>query len=185
MAACRLSPNVIQRHIYRLQTHWQRSLGVLSGNSQKISTPGSIHSADDCSIHSTIIPHQCCILLHSSQPISEFPARWNTPIQRALQLQASRWGGLVNFSWYGLPPAATDPLGGGGVRAKNQPATAFTAAGGRLDIPDITLENIDQVEQKLKEHLNGPLSKETGDESIYMCVRMVLGIVVAELGEVY
>jgi hypothetical protein len=114
------------------------------------------------SIHSTIIPHQCYILLHSSQPISEFPTKWNTPVQLALQIRASSWGGLVNFAWYG-------PLPDGG-RAKKQPATVFKVTGGRLEIPDITLENMDQVEAKLKDHLNGPLSKETSDEiHLYVC----------------
>ena len=119
-------------------------------------------SAGEEPIHSTIIPHQCYILLHSPKPISEFPAKWNIPVQRALQLRASRWGGLVNFAWYG-----DDDVG---VRTKKQPATAFTAAGGRLEIPDVTLENMDQVEQKLKDHLNGPLSKDTSDEiHLYVC----------------
>jgi len=53
---------------------------------------------------------------------------------------------------------------------KKQPATAFTTAGGRLEIPNITLENMDQVEQDLKDHLNGPLSKKTSDEiHLYVC----------------
>jgi len=144
---------------------------VPSGNSQEISKP-SIDDFSEGPIHSTINPHQCYILLHSPQPISEFPAKWNTPIQRALQLRASRWGGLVNFSWYGPSPVAANVPddGGDGVRAKKQPATAFTAACGRLEIPDITLENMDQVEQKIKDHLNGPLSKETSDEiHLYVC----------------
>lgn len=160
---CSLALNPIKRlsQISLLQT--RRNLVVPSGNSP------SIGLADDSSqgpIHSTILPHQCYILLHSSQPISEFPAKWTTPIQRELQLRASRWGGLVNFSWYDPTPGDDDDQG----RVKKQPATAFTTAGGRLEIPDISLENMDQVEQELKDHLNGPLSKETSDEiHLYVC----------------
>lgn len=136
------------------------------GNFKPLVITSSVGDSSEGPIHSTVTPHQCYILLHSSQPISEFPAKWNTPVQRALQLRASRWGGLVNFASYGLPPDDLDD----GSRAKKQPATVFTAAGGRLEIPDITLENMDQVEEKLKVHLNGPLSKETGDEiHLYVC----------------
>lgn len=164
--------------MYRLQNHirrpWLSLLQVRRNlvvwNSLKNSRPpiSSAKAPPELEpIHSTIIPHQCYILLHSPQPISEFPAKWNTPVQRALQLRVSRWGGLVNFAWYGL--TLDDDVGDGG-RAKKQPATVFTAAGGRLEIPDITLENMDQVEEKLKGHLNGPLSKETSDEiHLYVC----------------
>ncbi|KAF8799809.1 hypothetical protein BYT27DRAFT_7119436 [Phlegmacium glaucopus] len=173
MAAYRLQNHIRRSQVSLLQT--RRNLVVSSENLQEIFKP-SIDSADDSlegPIHSTIIPHKCYILLHSSRPISEFPARWNTTIQRTLQLRASRWGGLVNFSWYGPPSVAANALDDGGedaVQAKKQPATAFTAAGGRLEIPDITLENMDQVEQKIKDHLNGPLSKDTSDEiHLYVC----------------
>lgn len=74
----------------------------------------------------------------------------------------------MNFAWYGLSPAGDGD--DTSVRTKKQPATAFTVAGGRLEIPDVTLENMDQVEQKLKDHLNGPLSKDTSDEiHLYVC----------------
>lgn len=158
---------------YASLLHPRRSLVVQGISSQEMSDPfvGSVENdLDGPTIHSTIIPHQCYILLHSFQPISEFPAKWKTPIQQALQLRASRWGGLVNFASYGPPPAATYTSGDEGSQAKKQPATVFTAAGGRLEIPDITLDNIDQVEQTLKDHLQGPLSKETGDEiHLYVC----------------
>ncbi|KAF8154302.1 Sucrase/ferredoxin-like-domain-containing protein [Crassisporium funariophilum] len=120
----------------------------------------------DDPLHGTITPHQCYILLHSSRPISEFVSKHTTPVQRALQLRATQWGGLVNFTWYGqTPPKEAD--GRGKVK---QPATAFTVAGGRLEIPDISLENMDDVEQQLKAHIEGPIEKMTSEEiHIYVC----------------
>jgi hypothetical protein len=160
MISCRLQNHILQSQISLLQT--RRSLVVPTANSAEVFRPLGLA---DSPIHSTVIPHQCYILLHSSQPISEFPARWHTPVQRELQFRAFRWGGLVNFAWYGSPPDDDD-----GGRKKKQSATVFTVAGGRLEIPDITLENLDQVEEKLKDHLNGPLSKETSDEiHLYVC----------------
>jgi len=108
-----------------------------------------------------IANHDCYILLHSSQSPSSFPKVYSTPLSIELQRRASKWGGLVNFSWFGeelVPPPNT------------QPATVFSHLGGRLEIPDVSLENLDWVERTIQCHLRGPLTNRTAqDVHVYVC----------------
>ena len=108
-----------------------------------------------------IAHHDCYILLHSSQSPALFPKVFNTPLSIELQRRASKWGGLVNFSWFGeesVPPPNT------------QPATVFSHLGGRLEIPDVSLENLDWVERTIQSHLRGPLADLTAqDVHVYVC----------------
>ncbi|KAG6856150.1 hypothetical protein H0H87_007055 [Tephrocybe sp. NHM501043] len=110
-------------------------------------------------LYGTAPSHRSYIFLHAAEPPTSFPARLSTPLQRALQLKVMKWGGSVNFSWFG-PPKAT-----------RQALTAFSAIGGRLEIRDLTLENLDQVERILEKHATqGPLAKGTSDEiHLYVC----------------
>jgi Sucrase/ferredoxin-like len=101
-------------------------------------------------IAGTVPWHQCYILLHSSHPPSEFSARKSSSIQRELQLRASKWGGIVNFSWSEYQ-SVHNALHDGDPEAYS--ATAFSITNGRLDIPKITLSNLDQIEQELRDHI--------------------------------
>jgi hypothetical protein len=77
-------------------------------------------------------------------------------------LKVLKWGGIVNFSWHG-----PNDQGSGDSYTS---ATAFSIAGGRLDIPKISLENIDDVEESLRKHAEGPLVKSTTEEiRLYVC----------------
>lgn len=107
----------------------------------------------------TVAPHRCYIFIHASDPPASFPAKISTHVQRALQLKVMKWGGIVNFSW--MEP---------NKKGNRQAATAFSALGGRLDIPEITLENLDEVEENLQSHVSGPLERRTSDEiHLYVC----------------
>jgi hypothetical protein len=52
------------------------------------------------------------------------------------------------------------------------PATVFTPFGGRLDIPDVTLENLDDVEGQILKHLGADSSfaeHTVKDADVYVC----------------
>lgn len=108
-----------------------------------------------------IAHHVCYILLHSSQSPASFPKVFNTPLSIELQRRASKWGGLVNFSWFGEESV---PL------SNTQPATVFSHLGGKLEIPDVSLENLDGVEKTIQSHLSGSLTDlTTQDVHLYVC----------------
>ncbi|KAF9465998.1 Sucrase/ferredoxin-like-domain-containing protein [Collybia nuda] len=112
-------------------------------------------------LYGTVASHRSYIFLHASEPPSEFPARMSTAIQRALMLRTLKWGGIVNFSWHGPKSSSSDD---------STSATAFSTAGGRLEIPKISLDNVDEIEVKLRKHSEGPLVKSTDEEiQLYVC----------------
>ena len=49
-------------------------------------------------------------------------------------------------------------------------ATIFSASSGRLEIPHVSLENVDEVERAILDHVEGPRSELTSQEvHIYVC----------------
>jgi hypothetical protein len=75
----------------------------------------------------------------------------SSKVQRALQLKILRLGGLVNFSWSTEQPVLSNE--GDGTEA--YAATAFLASG-RLNIPSLSLSNMDDVVEMLKNHADTP-----------------------------
>ncbi|KAG6872239.1 hypothetical protein C0995_011661 [Termitomyces sp. Mi166 len=74
-----------------------------------------------------------------------------------------KWGGTTNFSWFG--PSNTTGNGNG------QALTAFSTMGGRFEVPDLNMENLDEVAEMLEQHATqGPLAPGTSDEiRLYVC----------------
>ncbi|KII85498.1 hypothetical protein PLICRDRAFT_116041 [Plicaturopsis crispa FD-325 SS-3] len=107
----------------------------------------------------TVASHQCYILLHTPQSPQEFPAKISTAVQRALQLRVGRWGAIVNLAWSPEQPVHQSD--------DTYYATAFSARG-RLELPSVSLDNIEDVESRLKEHLLGPPTA-TDDIHLYVC----------------
>jgi hypothetical protein len=120
----------------------------------------------------TVPRHQCYILLHSPQPPSEFPAKLTSDVYRELLVRARKWGGLVNFSWF--PDHSVRHTGG---RDENDPtvysATAFSSHG-KLELPEVMLTNMDEVEEKLRNHIAGdhhqPSGSLDGHDEVYVYV---------------
>ncbi|KAG6831013.1 hypothetical protein H0H92_013200 [Tricholoma furcatifolium] len=110
-------------------------------------------------IYGTGPSHTSYIFLHAAEPPTSFQSKHSTPLQRELQLKTLKWGGTVNFSWFGAP------------QTSGQWVTAFSTSGGRLEIPDLNMENLDEVAQMLEKHATaGPLAPETADEiHLYVC----------------
>ncbi len=138
---------------------------------------------DTDTLAGTVAFHNIYVLLHSRKPPSEHPSKVPSKLQRALQLQAIQWRGLVNFSY--LPEQAVHPA----QSATDVPewedehgeaygVTAFSRYRGRLDLPmRVSTENLDEVAATLQAHAsqtgpNGLSSHLTGAERevhIYIC----------------
>lgn len=118
----------------------------------------------------TIPTHNSYILLNTRIPPPSFPSRVPSKLQRTLQLHASRWGGLVNFAWTPPGPAASESNGPGVLQAEwdagfeggeRYSVLAFSAHGGALEISEITMQNLEDVAAKLKDHAS-PEATKTG-----------------------
>ena len=115
----------------------------------------------------TAPPHRFYIFLHTPYPPAEYAPRISSKVQRALQLRVLKLGGLVNFSW----SAQQHVLGDAGDVHETEAyaATAFSLSG-RLDIPSISLLNMDEVVEKLKNHADMlPVTQTSGDVHLYVC----------------
>ncbi|KAL0958939.1 hypothetical protein HGRIS_014254 [Hohenbuehelia grisea] len=115
----------------------------------------------------TVASHQAYILLHATMPPSEFPSKFSTRLQRNLQLKVMQWGGIVNFSWSPDQPTLLPD-----DKTEQCCATAFFTSGKRVDIPKLTLDNLDTVEQALKHHATASLGiqrRHDTDVYLYVC----------------
>jgi Sucrase/ferredoxin-like len=134
--------------------------------STTIPAPGSgAHLEFQRSLPGTAPSHRCHVFLHSSIPPAEFSERYTTPLQRDLLLRVRRLGGIVSLAWYAQSnnfPSHTRPGS----------TVAFSENGGRLDISEVTSENLDEVVQQLIDHMEGrstvqPVTREEID--VYVC----------------
>ncbi|TFK23814.1 hypothetical protein FA15DRAFT_593482 [Coprinopsis marcescibilis] len=130
-----------------------------TGAQQTIPEPGTeSHGQLQDSLPGTVQSHRCHVFLESPIRPTEFGERHTTPVQRALLLRFLRMGVIVTPAWHDS---------GSGER---QSAVAYSSLGGRLDISDVTLDNIDLVEQQLKDHIAGPLTQATSSQvDLYVC----------------
>ncbi|KIJ97236.1 hypothetical protein K443DRAFT_681712 [Laccaria amethystina LaAM-08-1] len=120
-------------------------------------------STEEKPLYGTVASHRSYIFLHSPIPPTKFSSRMTTPLQRALQLRASKWGGIVNFSWF---------EGGDRNADVSQEATAFSALGGRLELENLVLEDVDSVDAVLREHAAGlhpSRPHENTEIHLYVC----------------
>jgi len=103
---------------------------------------------------------RCYIFLNASDPPPKFPKVFQTPISRELVKRSMEWGcGFsVNFSWMEHFASA------------KQPATVYSHLGGRLDIPDVSLENMDGIEQQILNYIDSPPTMPTSrNVDLYVC----------------
>ncbi|KAJ3481404.1 hypothetical protein NLI96_g7680 [Meripilus lineatus] len=116
----------------------------------------SFSTPTSASLAGTVPFHDSYVLLHTRQPPSSYPGRVKSRLQRTLQLLATQWGGVVNFSWSPEQQALTQ-----GDAAKPEwengdeeayRATAFSAYNGTLDIPEVNMRNVEEVNALLSAH---------------------------------
>ncbi|KZP27415.1 hypothetical protein FIBSPDRAFT_730832 [Athelia psychrophila] len=121
-------------------------------------------AAEPQQITGTAPPHRFYVFLHTPQPPSEYDPKISSKMQRALLLNIVKLGGLVNFSWSAEQPALRSS-GDGEAYA----ATAFTPSG-RVDIPLLSMDTLDEVVQELKSRVDRPppsVPEET--THLYVC----------------
>ncbi|KAH6909796.1 Sucrase/ferredoxin-like-domain-containing protein [Coprinopsis sp. MPI-PUGE-AT-0042] len=126
--------------------------------------PGSdAHLELQKTLPGTAPSHRCHVFLNSPIPPAEFSERYTTPLQRELLLRVRRLGGIVSLAWYNqLDEYYTQPRPGSAV--------AFSELGGRLDIPSATEENLDEVVQQLKDHMEvGRATAPEEEIDVYVC----------------
>ena len=106
----------------------------------------------------TVHTHCSLILLNTRIPPPEFPSKVSSKLQRALQLQASRWGGIVNFAWtpsadsVSLPSTKPTAPEWETPNDERYSVTAFSTTNGTLELPEVGPHNLDDVVVKLREH---------------------------------
>ncbi|KAJ7705542.1 Sucrase/ferredoxin-like-domain-containing protein [Mycena rosella] len=110
-------------------------------------------------LYGTVASHRSYILLKAPSPPSSFPSRFSTPLRRTLQLHVTRWGGIVNFAWTG-PGASSDSTS----------VTAFSPLGGSIYFPNLSLSNVDDVAEALRQHATAPCNNDQTDSiHLYVC----------------
>lgn len=111
--------------------------------------------------------HLCYVLLKSPIPISAMESRHSTAIQRALQLEVTRWGAVVNWAWYpDEPPSST---------SADISVKAFFTSGEQLDIPVLSEANVKEVADSLRAAKDAaleaaPLSTSLKNRDVYLYV---------------
>ncbi|KAG2125654.1 Sucraseferredoxin-like protein [Suillus clintonianus] len=120
----------------------------------------------------TAPPHKCYIFLHTPQPPSEYPAKYATPVQRALLLRTAKWGGSVNFAWSEDQQSVRAPPPGEEDKQEYH-LTAFTHPRGKLEAR-VSMDNIEEVGEQLRVHaeLEGVSSTtfpDSDDVHLYIC----------------
>ena len=110
----------------------------------------------------TVPMHSSYVFLHSQDPPAMFPDNFSTALQRELQQRTSKLRTIVNFAWTGVSSVSN------GIKAA---ATAFSVSGGRLEIPEVSMENINKVEASIKAHIQrDSVTEETRQEiHFYVC----------------
>ncbi|KAI6008623.1 Sucrase/ferredoxin-like-domain-containing protein [Pisolithus marmoratus] len=124
----------------------------------------------------TVPPHKCYVFLHTPNQPSKYPAKFSTPVQRALLREIMFTGGSVNFCWsesgpsYPLRPEGEEEV-------QEYYLMAFSNARGKVEVPVVSMKNIAEVGSKLREHTESllPGSAEvpvSDDIHVYVCTHM-------------
>ncbi|KAI0777578.1 Sucrase/ferredoxin-like-domain-containing protein [Trametes elegans] len=156
--ACRRAPSRLIR-----DCHYTAVRQFMSSSPQT-STPSGDASGPS-SLAGTAPDHTAYILLHTRVPPAEYPPRSKSALWRAFTMKARQWGGVVNFAW---SPAlrvhgayaglGEDPQDKRDPRRETYAASVFSIAHryGRLEIPEISLANLDEIDDALRTLVLGP-----------------------------
>ncbi|KAH7890466.1 Sucrase/ferredoxin-like-domain-containing protein [Phlebopus sp. FC_14] len=131
----------------------------------------SLHTDLVPELPGTVPPHHAYIFLHTAHPPSQYPAKFTTKVHRRLLLNAMRWGGAVNFAWDGQGDSGAGDEAGG--EQETYSLTAFSSARGKLEIRNVSLENVDDVARRLEVHtqpqVTSSSSSSSDDIHLYVC----------------
>ncbi|KAK7691494.1 hypothetical protein QCA50_004893 [Cerrena zonata] len=125
----------------------------------------------------TVPYHEAAVFLHTRFSPLTYPKKVPSKLQRTLQLYATQWSGVVYQSWspeqrvhdqfVNSEKAEWDD-----ERGEVYAATAFSRFRGKLEVPEISLQNLDEVNELLKSHaspLNSHDSSINGPVHLYVC----------------
>jgi len=157
-------------NLFRLSLTLNSKSTLLQSNSRTFSN-AAVRMQDTTSIAGTAPPYRCYVFLHSSISPSAFPAKLTTPFQRALQAKALQWGGFVNWVSYLNERTGVDPTQ---YAEGPHSATAFTMFGERIEIPSLSMDNIDNVNEDLKRRVEArsTLASEPDETHLFVCTHM-------------
>lgn len=123
----------------------------------------------------TVPSHQCYVFLHTPNAPITYPARYSTPMQRALLGELVHTGGSVNFCWsehgpsYPLRPEGEEDM-------QEYYLTAFSSARGRVEVQNVSMKNVADVGRMLRDHslplASGGAVRESDDIHVYVCTHM-------------
>ncbi|KAH9849410.1 Sucrase/ferredoxin-like-domain-containing protein [Lenzites betulinus] len=119
---------------------------TLSDASSSPSSPSSPSPSAD-GLAGTAPYHTAYILLHTHARPSTYPARSRSPLWRALTLRARQWGAVVNLAW---APAHAGENEGEEAYTASVFARAPRWGRGRLEIPEVSLKNLEDVDAHLR-----------------------------------
>ena len=124
----------------------------------------------------TVPPHGCYVFLHMPNPPITYPARYTTPVQRALLGELVHTGGSVNFCWsengplYPLRPKGEEDM-------QEYYLTVFSSTRGKVEVPHVSMNNVGDVRRMLREHClplsSGEAAPVSEDIHVYVCTHMV------------
>lgn len=127
------------------------------------------------SILGTAPSHRSYLFIRSPVPPSEFRSKMRTPLSMALLSKLLPSGGLVNWFWLGKHGDSSDKIINFDDMSNINPvvysATAFSVAGGRIEIPELSVATLDRVSAQLEDLNRGPskVLSDSEDIDIYVC----------------
>jgi hypothetical protein len=163
--------HVLFRYSFSLQ-HCQILMKVAS--SQTLRKLSSLATKTDC-LAGTVPLHQTYILLHGRHSPRTFPSRITSPLLLALQRHARRWSALVNVAW--IPSNAVENISNPLEDLEDVDTynlLAFSRDRARLQIPSVTMNNLEDACTQLNDYMKGPPasmvnSNPDGLLSLYVC----------------
>lgn len=145
------------------QTAMQRLLSLLKPGAARIPNPPPE------SIAGTVKAHSSYIFLHAPSSPQSFPPRPTTDVHRHLDMRTRRWGGVVNFSWAENQHRVGSDWDSDS--SENWVATAWSMTKGWLEVPNVSMDNLDIIAQALQQHASADASGSQlkGPAHIYVC----------------
>ncbi|PCH38967.1 hypothetical protein WOLCODRAFT_110374 [Wolfiporia cocos MD-104 SS10] len=153
-------------HCTRPTHHWHLSRNVRAFTC----------TAPAAQLAGTVPHHSSYIVLHTHPPPASYPAKPRSPLLRALMLRARAWGGIANFAWAEtqcVHPGYAGIGEGDAWEREAYCATAFAPDGRVLEVPEVTMENLEEVGERLREHTLGGNASEassTNEHKIHLYV---------------
>lgn len=123
--------------------------------------------------------HEATVFLHTRFSPTTYPKKVPSKLQRTLQLYATQWSGLIYQSWSPEQKVHEQFLHSEKAewddeRGEVYVATAFSRSRGKLEVPQILLQNLDEVNELLRVHAS-PLTSPRkslpteGPVHLYVC----------------